>query len=112
LDGGSNTTIVFTGSVGTRVMVPTDVIQEVVVFSDQVPAEYGGRTGAVANVITRQGTNQFHGGFHAYYTNKSLIDADAVAVTNHLPKQGYRRYAPGFTLGGPIAQNKVFFFGA
>jgi hypothetical protein len=112
LDGGSNTSIVFTGSVGTRVMVPSDVIQEVVVFSDQMPAEYGGRNGAVVNVITRSGTNAFQGSLHGYFNNQGLTAKDAVAVSNQLPKPDIQRYGPGFTLGGPIVQSKIFFFGA
>jgi len=112
LDGGSNFSMVFTGSVGTRVMVPTDVIQEVVVFANQVPAEYGGRNGAVANVVTRQGTNSFQGTLQGYFNNQSLTAKDAVAVANNGVEPDIKRYSSGFTLGGPIVRSKLFFFGA
>src|SRR6185436_4474578 len=100
------------GSVGTRVMVPTDVIQEVVVFANQVPAEYGGRNGAVANVVTRQGTNSFQGTLQGYFNNQSLTAKDAVAVANNGVEPDIKRYSSGFTLGGPIVRSKLFFFGA
>jgi hypothetical protein len=60
LDGGANFSGVFAAS-WTRVQVPSEVIQEVVTVTSQMPAEYGDRTGAIINTITKQGTNAFHG---------------------------------------------------
>ena len=69
-----------------------------------------GFTGAAINVVTRSGTNKFHGSIYGYYTNEEYADADVVG-----PSAGKRpddeRKTWGLTLGGPILKNRLFFFG-
>src|SRR5262249_38294440 len=66
-DGGSITGSVFNGGTGTRVMVPAEVVQEVVAITTQMPAEYGGGTGAVINTISKQGTNAYRGSIYGFF---------------------------------------------
>jgi hypothetical protein len=109
VDGGNNSIRIF-ACCAYRTLVPTDVVQEIVAITSQVPAEYGGRTGAVINTITKQGTNLFHGGFHSLYEAASFVAPNYLNVLNNLPKQPASQWQAGFTIGGPIVRNKVFFF--
>ena len=112
VDGGSNTGLVFSGGTGTRVTVPSDVIQEIQAITSQMSAEYGGRTGAVINTITKQGANNLRGSAFGFYTDDSFIAANYFGQRDGLAKPDARKHREGFTLGGPIARNRLFFFGA
>jgi hypothetical protein len=110
LDGGAN----FSGAVGSsfvRVLVPAEVVQEIQAVTMQMPAEYGGRTGAAFNAISKQGTNAFHGSGYGFYSGGSLVAADPLVVTNNLTKPDVTRSEGGATLGGPLVRDKLFFFG-
>lgn len=69
-----------------------------------------GFTGAAINVVTRSGTNTFHGSLYGYYSDAKYADADVVG-----PSAGQRppdeRKTWGVTLGGPLWKNRLFFFG-
>jgi outer membrane receptor protein involved in Fe transport len=85
-----------------------DAIQEFEVIPDGYKAEYGKASGGVSNIITKSGTNEFHGrGF-------LFLRDDSMSWTSHegqvLPK--LRRYEYGGTFGGPIKKNKAWFFGS
>jgi hypothetical protein len=110
LDGGANFSGVFAAS-WTRVQVPSEVIQEVVTVTSQMPAEYGDRTGAIINTITKQGTNAFHGSAYASYINDRLTAANYFQKRDNLDKPEASRHVSGVTLGGPIVRDRVFFFG-
>lgn len=103
--------------------VLTDFVQEVQVKSSGYNAEFGGSTGGVINVVTRTGTNAFAGDVGVYYDKRSW-DGDARPSLRLDPEDGERfeyvtfpeddqdRLEPGFTLGGPIAKDKLWFFAA
>jgi hypothetical protein len=85
-----------------------DAVQEFTVITSDAPAEYGRMSGGVVNSITRQGTNQFHGSAYDFVRN-SVFDARGFFD----PPSGepsFRRNQFGGTIGGPIIQNKTFFF--
>ncbi len=97
-------------------LLPIDAIQEFNLQS-QFPAEYGRNSGAVINIITKSGTNQFHGSAFEYDRNdlfdarnyfNRVIDADG----NTHPKTGFHNNQFGASIGGPIIRDKTFFFGA
>lgn len=84
----------------------TEVVQEFRVSSNSYSAEMGRSGGAVVNVVTRSGSNHIHGtGF--YYFRDSAMAATEEFLASKPPN---RQQQIGFTLGGPIKQNKVFFF--
>ncbi|HJX01388.1 MAG TPA: carboxypeptidase regulatory-like domain-containing protein [Terriglobales bacterium] len=94
---------------------PTNLqaIQEVSVLTNAYGAEFGRGGASVTNVITRGGTNQFHGDVWEYYQGSGLnaIDASnglAAGVTPTRPRSNTHTY--GFTFGGPVIKNKLFFF--
>lgn len=87
-----------------------DAIQEFRVYTNSYSAEYGEALGGVVNLITKSGTNDFHGGLFEYLRNEKL---DARNYFNVPPaaKPAYRLNQFGGSLGGPIVRDKLFFFG-
>jgi hypothetical protein len=91
--------------------ISMDAIQEIQVVVSPFDVRQSGFTGGGINAITKQGTNQFHGAAYLYYTNQNMYGRYN-AVNNHekskLDTQHTTTY--GFSLGGPIIKNKLFFF--
>ncbi len=89
---------------------PAATVQEVNVQTSNFNVQKGLTAGAATDIITKSGTNQFHGSVYAYNTNQSLNAQNAlVHVSGSKPKD--IRNNDGVTMGGPIVKNKVFFFG-
>jgi hypothetical protein len=97
-------------------ILPIDAIQEFNLQS-QFPAEYGRNSGSVINIITKSGTNQFHGSAFEFARNdlfdarnyfNRVVDADGISQ----PKTAFRNNQFGASIGGPIIKDKTFFFGA
>ncbi|MEO8029028.1 MAG: carboxypeptidase-like regulatory domain-containing protein, partial [Bryobacteraceae bacterium] len=85
-----------------------DAIAEVQVLTNQFLPEFGRSSGGVVNVITRSGTNDFHGRAF-YYGREDALDARNTFSTSKLP---FERKQYGGTAGGPIKKDKTFFFGS
>ena len=83
-----------------------DAIQEFKVITNTFDAEYGRNSGAVINVVTKSGTNQFHGSIYDYVRN-SIFDAKNYFS---LVKGDDTQNQFGATIGGPIRKDKTFFF--
>jgi hypothetical protein len=104
LDGGNN----MTGLRNTGNVAPNpDAVEEFRVITNNYSAEYGRFAGGVVNVITRSGTNTFHGSLFEFLRNDALNAHDWGALT----MAPLRRNQFGGTLGGPIRRDKTFFFG-
>jgi hypothetical protein len=87
----------------------SESIQEVNIVTNSYDAEQGLVGGAFINVITKSGTNSFHGSGWGYLLNSSFGKARNVFLTTpQIPKDVLAQY--GFTVGGPILKNKLFFF--
>ncbi len=112
--------------------VPFDFIQEVQVKSSGIEAEHGGSLGGVVNVIMRKGSNGYHGSVFAQFENDAM-DGSPVAFQRYDPNGAVTSTSgvnnvdaayqlvqpirpkssdvfPGFTFGGPLMKDKVFFF--
>ncbi|MBM3764792.1 MAG: hypothetical protein FJW32_05315 [Acidobacteria bacterium] len=90
-----------------------EVIQEVRVITNQFAAEYGRSAGSAVSMITKSGTNEFHGSgywFHNSNTFNSRSNLDKNARLQRTPFRN-ENFA-GMTLGGPAIKNKTFFFGS
>ena len=87
-----------------------DSVQEVVVVADGANAEFGRSSGGFVNVVTKSGTNQIHGSAHGYYTDDSLAAKAPQPGGGFAPKPDSQRYQVGFTFGGPVVENKFFYF--
>src|SRR6516162_4633411 len=107
LDGGENVDL-FTATVGQK--VPLDSVHEFRVVTSNFTAEYGRAGGGVINVTTKSGTNQFQGSLYEFNRVSALSANTYNNNANGLPKDGFTRNQFGYSIGGPIVKNKLFFF--
>lgn len=102
-----------TGVFSGGIAIPNpDTIQEFKVQTGQYDATFGNGAGANVDVVTRGGTNQFHGTLFEFFRNEALNANDFFANQNGQAKPVLRQNQFGFTLGGPIVKDKLFFFGS
>ncbi|MGH9449270.1 MAG: TonB-dependent receptor, partial [Terriglobia bacterium] len=91
------------------IVPPQASVEEVNVQTSNFSVQKGLTAGAATDVVTKSGTNQFHGQLYGYFTNASL---DAVQDLVYEPtKPQYLVNNDGVAIGGPIKHNKLFFFG-
>ncbi len=83
-----------------------DAIQEFKVSTSTYKAEYGLATGGVVNVVTKSGTNDYHGSAFLFFRDKALTAKEFFQAE----RPPYRRYQDGGTLGGPIVKDRTHFF--
>src|SRR5271170_1097086 len=90
-------------------ILPIDSISELNVLSNYQP-EFGRNGGAVVNIVTKSGQNQFHGDFFDYFRNNAM---DARNYFNFVgqPQAEFKNNQFGGSIGGPIIKDKAFFFG-
>jgi outer membrane receptor protein involved in Fe transport len=111
LDGVTVTDPAFGGS---GANLPFEFVQELEIKTGAYGADIGKSTGGVFNVITKSGTNEFHGDAFAYFVAESFVrevKSEAIPFTGAAPN-GYSEIDAGFDIGGPIVKDKLFFFGA
>ena len=85
-----------------------ETVREFRVETNAYSAEFGRLAGGQVNVLTKSGTNQFHGSVYEYHRNDAL---DARNYFDTLGKPDFTRNQFGGSLGGPLAANRLFFFG-
>ena len=95
------------GTIGVRPSI--DAIAEFRVATNLYPAEVGKTPGAVVNLITKSGTNGFHGSAYEFLRNDTFDGRNFFARIGRKPE--YRQNQFGASIGGPIRQDKTFFFG-
>ena len=105
IDGADNHERVI-NQVGVRPSI--DSIQEVDIQTSNYSAEYGRTAGGVVNIITKSGTNTFHGDAFEYLRN-DMFDAIPYEFGAGLPKAELRQNQFGGSFGGPVIKNKTFF---
>ena len=88
-----------------------DSIEEVKIDTNNYPAEIGRAGGAVVNLITKSGTNAFHGGLYEYFRNDKLNANDFFANGAGIARPEFRQNQFGGSFGGRIIRDKTFFFG-
>jgi hypothetical protein len=121
---GTEVTRVFGGTLGSSKNLPVDFLQEVQIKTGGYEAEYGGATGGVINVVTKGGTNQFHGQLRFEYTSDTFRGSDNPSLrispldptqqqieyfNNPRGKDRTRFLNPNFLLNGPIIKDKLWF---
>lgn len=108
VDGVNNNDI---GSNRTILVYPSiDAIQEFKILRNSYGPEYGQAMGAVINLLTRSGTNAFHGSAFYFGRNDVLNATDFFNTLHSIPKDVLRRNDWGYSIGGPIKKDKLFFF--
>jgi hypothetical protein len=109
LDGGDYNNGFFGEQAGGQraaIDIPLDAVQEFQVVATGATAEFGRTAGGIINVITKSGTNEFHGsGF--YFQRLEALTSD---TSDGRPLTDFRREQFGGTVGGPIKKDKMFFF--
>ncbi|HKV92893.1 MAG TPA: TonB-dependent receptor [Candidatus Angelobacter sp.] len=109
LDGGANNDLLDNGVVYNP---NPDAVQEFKVLTSNFTAEYGRNSGGIVTVVTKSGTNNFHGSAYDYNRNDAYNANDFFSNFNGQPRGVLKRNQFGGTIGGPIAKNKFFFFGS
>jgi hypothetical protein len=92
---------------GIRSTVSQEAVQEFQILTNGFAAEYGRASGGVVNIITRGGTNAFHGSAYGYLRNRNI---QAVNPFSTIPDPAYTRVQTGATLSGPIKKDRTFYF--
>ncbi|MBZ5534444.1 MAG: carboxypeptidase regulatory-like domain-containing protein [Acidobacteriia bacterium] len=116
IDGTDNNNTFFgqtlgrTGSGRAPYQFSEDSVKEFQVNSNSYSAEFGRAGGAVINVVTKSGTNAFHGTVFEFYRDKSLNANDFFNNSLNRPKSPFHFNQFGGNIGGPIVKNKAFFF--
>jgi len=95
---------------GTNGLVSVDALQEFRIQTSTYAPEFGRTPGGQISIVTRSGSNQFHGTLFNYFRNEALDANDWFANQAGLRKPQERQNNFGGTVGGPIWKNKTFFF--
>ena len=89
-----------------------DMYSNVIALTNSYSAEYGRGGGGVVNLITKSGTNQFHGAVYDLYSGSGLNALDGLQRgSSTASKARFDQHQFAFTVGGPIIKNKLFGFG-
>src|SRR2546430_10050710 len=107
LDGGENVDN-FVAGVGQS--IPLDAVGEFHVITSNFSAEYGRASGGIVNVSTRPGTNNWHGSIFEFNRISRFASNGFDNNARGNPKSLFARNQFGYSLGGPIKKNKLFFF--
>lgn len=94
------------GTIGVRPNV--EGIQEITVQTNSYAAEAGRTAGGVVSIITRSGTNAFHGSVYEFFRNDIFDSRNVLQTTGRKPELRQNQF--GGSLGGPILRNRTFFF--
>src|ERR1700723_906623 len=92
---------------GVRSTVSQEAVQEFQIVTNNYAAEYGRAAGGVVNIITRSGSNQFHGDVFGYLRNRNF---QAVKPFSTVPNPAYTRVQGGTAFGGPIKKDKTYYY--
>jgi hypothetical protein len=109
LDGGT----INTGYINALAFVPSqDAIQEFKIEANNISPEFGGTEDGVVSMVTKSGTNQFHGNVFEYLRNTVLNGNTFFGNRGGLKRPPFIQNQFGATAGGPVMKNRLFFFGS
>ncbi|MFL6429029.1 MAG: carboxypeptidase regulatory-like domain-containing protein [Acidobacteriaceae bacterium] len=98
-------------TVGGAVMqLPLEAVQEFIISPNRFSAANGRTEGAALNVVTKSGTNQFHGSLYGFFRTQAIQSNNYFAEKGGQPKPDYSRQQYGGAFGGPIRRDKDFGF--
>jgi hypothetical protein len=92
---------------GVRSTVSQEAVQEFQIITNSYAAEYGRASGGVVNIITRSGSNDFHGDVFGYLRNRNFQAVNPFSTT---PDPAYTRVQAGVAFGGPIKKDKTYYY--
>jgi len=116
-EGAGGGTPSFSSQGSTSALASVDAVQEFTIQTSTYAPEYGRQPGAQVAIVTRSGTNQFHGNAFEYLRNDKFDANSWFGNANRLPRPALRQNDFGFTFGGPVllpkiynGRNRTFFF--
>lgn len=109
LDGVDNNNYLTTGPLAT---VAPEAIQEYRISTNNFSAEYGQTDGYIANAVTKSGGDQYHGIIYFYVMNDVLNANSFQQNLAGVPKTPVKQIQPGYSVGGPILKERLFFSSA
>jgi carboxypeptidase family protein len=92
---------------GVRSTVSQEAVQEFQIITNSYAPEYGRASGGVVNIITRSGSNEFHGDVYGYLRNRNF---QAVNPFSTVSNPAYTRVQAGTAFGGPIKKDKTYYY--
>jgi hypothetical protein len=92
---------------GIRSTVSQEAVQEFQIITEGYNAEYGRASGGVVNIITRSGTNDFHGTAFGYLRNRNI---QATPHFSNVTQPAYTRYQAGIAMGGALKKDRTFYY--
>ncbi len=92
---------------GVRSTVSQEAVQEFQIITNSYASEYGRASGGVVNIITRSGSNDFHGDVFGYLRNRKFQAVNPFSTTSN---PAYTRAQGGFAFGGPIRKDKTYYY--
>jgi hypothetical protein len=92
---------------GVRSTVSQEAVQEFQIITNSYAAEYGRASGGVVNIITRSGSNDFHGDVFGYLRNRNFQAVNPFSTTSN---PAYTRVQGGVAFGGPIKKDKTYYY--
>jgi len=111
VDGGN----ISDGSTSARDALGASVeeVKEFQVLTNNYNAEYGQSGNIVLNVVTKSGTNSIHGDFHSYFRGRNFGASDFFYnLAGHPDRAPFFKHEYGFTVGGPLVKDRLFWFGS
>src|SRR5229473_1333820 len=110
VDGANNVDV---GSNRTILIYPSlDSIEEFKIERNSYGAQFGGAGGGIVTIVTKSGTNDIHGSAYYFGRNDALDTKDPIlnAINPTAKKNSVRQNNFGFSIGGPVKKDKIFFF--
>jgi hypothetical protein len=92
---------------GVRSTVSQEAVQEFQIITNSYAAEYGRASGGVVNIITKSGSNNFHGDVYGYLRNRNFQAVNPFSTTSN---PAYTRVQAGTAFGGPIKKDKTYYY--
>src|SRR5262249_3562953 len=110
VQGASGALPALSASGGANSLVSVDAMQEFRIQTSTFAPEFGRTPGAQVSIVTRSGTNEYHGTLFEYLRNDALDARDWFVNFNGLSKPAERQNDFGGVFGGPVRKNQTFFF--
>ena len=93
-----------------RVALSPEIVREFQIINNGISAESGGAGGGAINVVTKTGSNDFHGDAFLFAQNDALNATDPFTAKAGAGRPIFHRYQPGLSLGGPLRRDRLFFY--
>jgi outer membrane receptor protein involved in Fe transport len=95
-----------------RVALSPEIVREFQIVNNGLSAEFGGAAGGAINVVTKTGSNDWHGDIFTFFQNERFNAREPFSDPPPASRLRFRRFQPGGALGGPLVRDRLFFYAA